>query len=85
MRRLPLLAILTLVALPAFAAGEDVARLLSPAAGDELTAGSVVRERLAPPAVSPDPAPRAVFRVVEHRQPRPAAIPVRLQTRRFNE
>ena len=50
-----------------------------------LVAPASPRESLAPPAVWPDPAPRAVFRAVEHRQPRPAAIPVRLQTRRFNE
>lgn len=43
------------------------------------------RENLAAPAISPDPVPRTVLRVVEDRQPRPAAIPVRLQTRRFNE
>ena len=39
MRRVPLL-LLALVALPALAADGDLARLLSPAAGEELTAGS---------------------------------------------
>src|SRR5687768_428981 len=42
MRRVPLL-LLAFLALPAFAAdGEQMARLVSPAAGDELTAGSAV-------------------------------------------
>src|SRR5687768_2385723 len=43
MRRVPLL-LLAFLALPAFAAGpaEQMARLVSPAAGDELIAGSAV-------------------------------------------
>ena len=40
MRRVPVL-LLALVALPAFAAGEPMVRLVLPAAGDELVAGSV--------------------------------------------
>ena len=43
------------------------------------------RESLAPPAASPEPAPRPVFRAFERREPRPAAVPVRLLIRRFNE
>lgn len=43
------------------------------------------RVSLAPPAASPDPAPRPVFRTPEKREPRPAAVPVRLLIRRFNE
>jgi hypothetical protein len=43
------------------------------------------RVSLAPPAVSPDPAPRTAFRVPEKRAPRPPAVPVRLLIRRFNE
>src|SRR5262245_60035984 len=40
MRRIPLL-LLALVSLPAFAGGSEMARLVHPAAGDELDAGSV--------------------------------------------
>jgi len=43
------------------------------------------KSRLAPPAASPDPAPAPVFRAPEKREPRPAAVPVRLLIRRFNE
>ena len=43
------------------------------------------RESLAPPAASPEPAPRPVFQMSERREPRPAAVPVRLLIRRFNE
>jgi hypothetical protein len=43
------------------------------------------RASLAPPAASPDAAPRPVFRIPEKREPRPAAVPVRLLIRRFNE
>lgn len=43
------------------------------------------RESLAPPAASPEPAPRPVFRMSERQEPRPAAVPVRLLIRRFNE
>ena len=43
------------------------------------------RISLAPPAASPDPAPRPVFQASEKREPRPAAVPVRLLIRRFNE
>ena len=50
-----------------------------------LVAPASPRESLAPPAASPEPEPRTALRVVETRQPRPASIPVLLQTRRFNE
>ena len=43
------------------------------------------RVSLAPPALSPYPAPRPVFEASEKREPRPAAVPVRLLIRRFNE
>jgi hypothetical protein len=43
------------------------------------------RVSLAPPAVSPDPAPRPVFQVPEKREPRSATVSVRLLIRRFNE
>jgi hypothetical protein len=43
------------------------------------------RQTLAPPAASPDPAPRPVFRTPERDGPRPAPVPVRLLIRRFNE
>ena len=43
------------------------------------------RESLAPPAASPEPAPRPVFRAPEKRAPRSPAVPVRLLIRRFNE
>ena len=43
------------------------------------------REEIRPPALSPEPAPRPVFRAPENREPRPAAVPVRLLIRRFNE
>lgn len=43
------------------------------------------REALAPPALSPEPAPRPAGRISEGQEPRPAAIPVRLLIRRFNE
>lgn len=52
-----------------------------------LHAGAPISARvsLAPPAVSPDPAPTPVLRAPENREPRPAAVPVRLLIRRFNE
>ena len=37
------------------------------------------------PSLSPDPAPEPVFQAPEKREPRPAAVPVRLLIRRFNE
>ncbi len=43
------------------------------------------REEIRRPSLSPDPAPRPVFRASEKRDPRPAAVPVRLLIRRFNE
>jgi hypothetical protein len=43
------------------------------------------REEIRRPALSLDPAPRPVFRAPENREPRPAAVPVRLLIRRFNE
>ena len=43
------------------------------------------RVSLARPALSPDPAPRPVFRAPEKRAPRSPAVPVRLLIRRFNE
>lgn len=43
------------------------------------------RESLAPPDLSPEPAPSPVFRAPEKREPRPPAVPVRLLIRRFNE
>ena len=44
-----------------------------------------LKQDLAPPAVSPEPAPRPLFRIAEDPEPRPAAIPVRLLISRFNE
>jgi hypothetical protein len=43
------------------------------------------REEVRRPSLSPDPAPRPVFRAPEKREPRPAAVPVHLLIRRFNE
>ncbi len=43
------------------------------------------RVSLAPPALSPDLAPRPVFEASEKREPRPPAVPVHLLIRRFNE
>lgn len=43
------------------------------------------REEMPPPALSPDPAPRPAFQAPEKSGPRPAAVPVRLLIRRFNE
>lgn len=43
------------------------------------------REELPPPPLSPEPAPRPALRVAESGGPRPAAVPVRLLIRRFNE
>lgn len=43
------------------------------------------KEALALPAVSRETAPAPVYRMAEEQQPRPAAIPVRLLIRRFNE
>ena len=43
------------------------------------------REEIRPPSLSPDPAPRPLVRAPEKREPRPAAVPVRLLIRRFNE
>jgi hypothetical protein len=43
------------------------------------------KEEIRRPSLSPDPAPRLLFRTPEKREPRPAAVPVRLLIRRFNE
>ncbi len=43
------------------------------------------KEEIRPPSLSPNPAPRPLFRTPEKREPRPAAVPVRLLIRRFNE
>src|SRR5688572_1506985 len=43
------------------------------------------RDEIRPPSLSPNPAPRPLFRTPEKREPRPAAVPVRLLIRRFNE
>ena len=43
------------------------------------------REEIRPPSLSLDPAPSPVFRIPEKREPRPAAVSVRLLIRRFNE
>ncbi|HWM92747.1 MAG TPA: hypothetical protein VN493_18430 [Thermoanaerobaculia bacterium] len=42
-------------------------------------------ESLPSPSASPEPTPRPVFQAVEKREPRPAPVPVRLLTHRFNE
>lgn len=62
-------------------------RAIRPAGPLVLLAGGPVssRETLAPPAVSPEPAPGPAFRGPGKRQPRPPAVPVRLLIRRFNE
>lgn len=43
------------------------------------------REEIRRPSLSPDPAPRPAFQAPGKREPRPAAVPVRLLIRRFNE
>jgi hypothetical protein len=43
------------------------------------------KEEIRRPSLSPDTAPRPLFRIPEKREPRPAAVPVRLLIRRFNE
>ncbi|HEX5718663.1 MAG TPA: hypothetical protein VF179_21060 [Thermoanaerobaculia bacterium] len=43
------------------------------------------REEIRRPSLSLEPAPRPLVRTPEKREPRPAAVPVRLLIRRFNE
>lgn len=43
------------------------------------------KEEIRRPSLSPSPAPRPLFRAPEKREPRSAAVPVRLLIRRFNE
>jgi hypothetical protein len=86
MRRV-LLLLLAILALPAFAADEESARLF-PSVEDELAAGFVAatpRESLVPPAASPGRAPRPAAGAPERDDPRPMPVPVRLLIRRFNE
>lgn len=66
--------------------GADMHGVL-PAAQLVLLPGAPISPRviLARPAASPDLAPRQVFQISEKREPRPAAVPVHLLIRRFNE
>jgi len=68
-------------------APESELRRVRPAGLLVLPLGAPVSPRveMPPPALSPDPAPRPAFRAPEKSGPRPAAVPVRLLIRRFNE